>query len=170
MRLWSVFPALMLLSAVAAGADTDQDGVVVGLGFNRLAAQGSGFDTYYSLAEVTLGYRAYAGEGITFTPELRAGVGLNDERLGNDTVSIDGHYGFALRVEAGTGNVYVVLAPSYSRYEGDSTNLPAASEQDWKFGVGFGIGFRIGEATAMEITYEGVDETDIVGVAFRVNF
>lgn len=158
----------MLASFAAAGAE--QEGPVVGLGFNRLAAQGPGFDTYYSLAEVSLGYRAYAGDGITFTPELRAGVGLNDEQLGTETVSVEGHYGFALRVEAGTGRVYMLVAPSYSKYEGDSANLPAASEQDWEFGVGVGVGFRIGESTTMEVTYEAVDETDIVGVAFRRHF
>lgn len=162
---------IVVLAGVGGNAMAEnEDGGVIGFGARQLSAEGAGFDTSFRLLDVALGYRAYASDGITFTPELRIGLGLTDEVVGTETVSVENYYGFGLRTEFGTGALYGFVVPSYTRYEASASgSILSASEQDWEFGVGGGVGFRFaGGTAAFEVSYESVEQTDIVGLAFRL--
>ncbi len=161
-----VVTACALTLGQAAMAET-----VAGVGFARL----SDGDIGLSAIEATIGWKMETASGFAIIPELRLGTGVGDDQIATGAaladVELSSALGFNLRTEWSFENTYVFLQPSYVNYEVEVSALGfTAAADDWEFGVGAGIGYKMTDWTSIEISYEDIGGTSLIGASIRFEF
>ena len=154
--------AILAAAVMAADANAEFTGSV-----GSTYAEVSGADLF--VANATLGYKFPVNEHISIQPEIRGGVGLNEDSVSGVDVEINNTFGFNLRLQAEISNsIYVFAQPSYTRYEVEAEGFGFEfSDKSWEFGGGGGLGFRLNQNFALEAGYERVDDLDTWRAAFR---
>ncbi len=176
--------ALALL-ACSTFASADWVGSVNYSNFDGQAFQGQDVDL--GTVGISVGYRFDITDRFKLLPELRVGFGVNDDStagfVGADSVEfkLDDYVGVALRGEyAVTDDVYVFAVLSNQNigitieeivFEGESlTNVSAPVLSETEFGAGGGVGWQINEHNAVELSYEDLDDTDLITLGYRFKF
>jgi len=124
----------------------------------------------------SIGYRFVINESVSLIPELRGGIGVNDDRFQGVDVELDALFGGVLRLEVDLNETfYVQLSPSYVRYKLDFSAPVAGgtfslSETSNDFGIGGGIGFRANRNFSLEIGYENIDSVDVFMFGARFDY
>jgi opacity protein-like surface antigen len=159
--------ATLLLPVISTAAYAE--GVVGGLGASRVSIDPPDFSAV--LVNGTIGYQFDSSSELSFTPEVRLGYGVSDDRLAGVKVEISHAYGFDIRATLEGDDFYGFLVPSYTKYKVKASAGPAkATASDWEFGIGIGGGYRLTDHIAVEISYEKVSDADVLGAGIRLNF
>lgn len=161
-----VFVISALLMASAASAQ-----VTGSVGYTHLDE-----DVSVGALQGTIGYRLPVMEGVAgsgfFIPELRAGVGINDDTVAGVKVEIDHYYGLAPRFQyEADGGLYGFLQASYVNYSVKGSALGVSvSDSTWEFGAGLGVGMAFSQALGAEVSWERVDSADLFNISMRFGF
>jgi opacity protein-like surface antigen len=135
----------------------------------------------------TVGYRFDVTERFKLLPELRVGFGVNDDsttsliNVDSADLKLDDYVGIAVRGEyLATDNVYLFAVVSNQNIEiaFDSlvvdgqrlSNIAGPSISETEFGVGAGFGWQFNDNNAVELSYEDIDDSDVITVGYRFNF
>jgi opacity protein-like surface antigen len=114
--------------------------------------------------------------GFFLMPELRLGTGVGDDSMnvsGNKVkIEIDSFMALSVRGQYDYRNgAYVYVMPSYANLDiTASFNNQSASEDDWEFGIGAGVGYRINKKVSVEASYESYNDADFLSVGFKYAF
>lgn len=124
----------------------------------------------------TVGYRFPVMEGAGGTgyviPELRLGFGVGDDSFMGGKVEIDNYIGGAARFQYEADNgFYGFLQASMVNYEMKwSYQGFSGSDSDTEFGIGLGGGMYFTDMMGIELSYENVDEADVINISLRLEF
>lgn len=157
--------------------------LVVGAGYTNLSGDDSEFDASWNALVASVGYKASVSESFTIVPELRVGFGIGDDSHTVDNgfgsavevkTEVDNLYGLAARGEFALGNgAYLFAVPSLTKTK---IAISAAGvggtdvTSDWEFGIGAGAGFRFSDFVGIDLSYEVIDEIDVLTVQGRFTF
>jgi len=145
--------------------------VVGGIGYYNFDDEGSDIDL--AIVTATIGYK-FSSENSNFsmTPELRAGAGVKDDTYLGVNVKISQAYGLNVRGQWDFNNAtYFFIAPSYMNFELEaSAGGFKASEDDWQFGGGAGVGFKFSDNGGVELSYEKFNDAEVLGLGVRFGF
>jgi len=155
------------------------------VGYSDLSAEIEVFDitlSDLSLSALMVGI-AYEldtnSERFTLVPEFKLGIGVNDDTaavFGSDVVPADvaiKHYiVLSLRGNyALSDSVYLFAQPVYANLEIEVSNFGESdSDNQWDFGFGVGLGFSSMDNFSLELSYEEIDDSDLLTGAVRYRF
>lgn len=129
-----------------------------------------------AIFDATLGWKFRLNESISIQPEMRGGIGINEENasaLGQDIrAEVNNTFGFNVRLQADLQNdFYLFLQPTYTRTEFKFASAGVKSTpKDWDFGGGGGFGFMLNPNFGLEAGYERLDGDDVWRGAVRFYF
>ncbi|WP_191321822.1 outer membrane beta-barrel protein [Colwellia sp. C1TZA3] len=133
-----------------------------------------------SLENLSLGaiYGAVAYEFVaedsqfSLVPELRLGTGISDDKTGSIKVEVERFMAFSVRGQYNYNNgFYVYVMPSYANLDlKASFRGTSASDDEWEFGFGAGVGKKLNEKISVEASFENHDGTDVITVGFKYAF
>ena len=163
------FITVVLLSAMPFAANAEWVG---GVGYLNLSDSEGGVDISLNAIAASIGYRFESEGDFSFMPELRFGTGVGDDDLFGVSVEIDSILALSVRGQYDyDSGVYLFGAPAYANLDlKASAGGVSASEDDWEFGIGGGIGYMFSDRASGEFLYETYDGTDVIGVAVKVSF
>ena len=121
---------------------------------------------------ITAGYRFDISDNFRLVPELRIGTGFGDDSIApNVDIEIDDYFGAALRGEyVASEDVYLFAVISNQNIGFSVDGVINASDSETEFGYGAGAGWQINEHNAVEISYEDIDDVDLITVGYRFSF
>ncbi|MBD3648838.1 MAG: outer membrane beta-barrel protein [Pseudomonadales bacterium] len=159
---------ILLLSVSFLSVTARAEGPVGAVGYANLS------DDDVSLGAITgsLGYRFDTTyQGFSVTPEVRIGLGINDDTYAGVDVELDSLYGFNVRAEWDLGQTYIFVAPSYTNVEVEASfGGITVSDDEWEFGGGLGFGYRLEQTIGLEVSYEVFDDVDVFSAGVRLDF
>jgi hypothetical protein len=162
--------ALLLMTGLAA-QHSHADGLELGAGVSRLSAEGAGPDVTFGTLHGSVGYKFGSGEGFFLTPEIRFGTGIKEDTVLGVDVDLNHFYGVNLRAGLDSGNTYFFVYPSYTNYKLKASAGPLSVPlYNWELGIGVGTGFNFSEQSAVEFSYEKIDDADALGITLRLRF
>lgn len=127
-----------------------------------------------SLGGITgsLGYKIDSESKFTFIPEIRIGTGVGDDTVYGVDVEMNGFIAFSFKGQYQLNeSVYLFAAPSYANVEIEaSANGYSATEDEWEFGIGAGLGYQFNNSVFGELSYEQFDGTDVFSAGVKFNF
>ena len=87
-------------------------------------------------------------------------------------VEVDNFFAASVRAQYNvTESFGVFLQPSYGRLAVTArAGNVSVSDDEWEFGLGGGVSFKLSDAVALEAFYESFDESDVVSMALRYHF
>ncbi len=143
-----------------------------GVGYVNLSDSEGGDSISLDALVGSLGYKFKSGENFYFMPELRLGTGMGDDDLYGVKVEVESFVALSLRgqyeLESG---LYLYGAPSYANLEVKASGYgESATEDEWEFGLGGGIGYNFSNNMAAELSYEQFDGVDVVSLAVKFDF
>lgn len=123
----------------------------------------------------SLGYEFNTSEKFSLVPELRIGLGIKDDEFDwivDVDVEVERFVSFSVRGQYDFNNTwYAYAAPSYTNLELKASlddYFDSADESEFGFSAGFGI--NLTETTAIEVTFEDFDGTNLVGAGLKFAF
>lgn len=159
--------SLLVLPLAMASSLAHGDGIVAGTALSYLSTGNSSADLSFTTVAGSLGYHLDAGDGLTFTPEVRYGVGIGNDSVFGIDFDLDRFYGFTLRAEFDVGDTYVYFMPTYTNFRFEAA-IPSLSSDEWDFGGGVGAGYRFSQYGAVEVTYERIESGDVFCAGLRL--
>lgn len=159
-----VFAAFAMISLSAAA----ENRVTGSLGYSHFD-----LDMGVELAAIvgTVGYEFDLGEGLSFTPELRLGTGIDESSFFTGRVELGRLFGAATRLTYTTDpGVYVFGTISYVEYEIKARGQFFGDSSSTEFGFGAGLGYDFTDRVGLEFQYENVDSSDVFTGAVRFRF
>lgn len=170
---------------------------VAGAGYANFSADIMGWgDAKLGALIANVGYRLPMSEMLVLVPEVRVGFGLGEDAhsLESTEFDIDGsgqtiraeanfeldtYYALALRAQLElNSSFYAYAVPSFAKVQyafsvWDTFSVgrfSGSSESDWEFGIGAGAGYQFNDFLGAEVSYEVVDEMDMLTVQARFRF
>ena len=125
---------------------------------------------------IILGYQIETDKNVTFTPELRYGFGVGDDKYDQLTVEIDKMLTLGIRAQWEVNDkVFIFIAPAKVKLTARATGSGVQNTgTESGLGIGFGGGMQITNDLSAEINYESYDlngaDFDLLGIAFRKTF
>ena len=162
------FVSLAVLALIPCMANAEW---VVGGGFYNLSDEDGGIDVSLNAIVASVGFRFESGVNFAVMPELRIGTGVGDDTVVGVDVEIDSLLALSVRgqYEFDSG-VYLFGAPAYANLDlKASAGGFSASDDEWEFGIGGGVGYRSNNVSG-ELSYETYDDTDVIGIAVKFWF
>ena len=162
-----------LLALVLAGTSfASQANWQAGVGYVNLSDSEGGDSISLNALVGSLGYKFKTGDNFYLVPELRLGTGVGDDELYGAKIEVESFTALSLRgqydLESG---LYIYGAPSYANLEVKaSAYVESASEDEWEFGLGGGVGYNFSNAMLAELSYEQFDGVDVVSLAVKFDF
>ena len=164
-----LFASLLMTTGVAQAA-----GFSTGVYYTNASVDG-GDTLSLGAASAAVGYSFDFGGDLSLVPEVRFGIGLQDDTitiLGNDiTTEISDMTAVSLRVEYDTNvGVYYFAQPTWLDVGLDVTspNFGTLSASSSEVGFGIGAGLEISQGWSIELGYEAIDDTDFISVGLRL--
>lgn len=166
----------LLLSATTSAQQFDPEQVEASVGYMHLS-NGISLGALYG----TVGYRFEIQQDLYVIPELRIGLGINDDTYrfaGSQTsIELDSVFGFNGRVQYDVNpELYIYGTPSFTRLETSVSSSAQGfgggsySYSDWEFGIGAGAGYQFSDQLSGEVQYESIDSLDVFSFGLRYNF
>ena len=125
---------------------------------------------------IILGYQIETDKNVTFTPELRYGFGVGDDKYGQLTVEIDKMLTLGIRAQWEVNDkIFIFIAPAKVKLTARAAGSGVQNTgTESGLGIGFGGGMQITNDLSAEINYESYDlngaDFDLLGIAFRKTF
>ena len=125
---------------------------------------------------IILGYQIETDKNVTFTPELRYGFGIGDDKYDQLTVEIDKMLTLGIRAQWEVNDkIFIFIAPAKVKLTARATGSGVQNTgTESGLGIGFGGGIQITNDLSAEINYESYDlngaDFDLLGIAFRKTF
>lgn len=161
--------ALTLLSlSLTASANWQMGG-----GFSNLSDNAEGGDVSLNMMYGSVTYKIQkASSNFFFVPELRLGTGISDDSIDNVKVEIKRFVALSFRGQYEYSNgAFVYVMPSYANLKGKvSYNGKSMTDDNWEFGIGGGVGYRLNKKISVEASYENYDDNDLLSVGFKYAF
>lgn len=139
----------------------------------------SGYTSYVdrdNVLDVTLG-AVHAGigyeyqfEGFRVIPELKMGIGVNDDKVGTVEASLD--YFVSLNLRGAyeiSSSSRLFLQPSLNRSKTSASQL-RVSENDWELGLGAGFEFDVSEQSSIEFSFDHYEDKWLYSAGIRYRF
>ena len=163
------FISIVLLSMMPFAANAEWVG---GVGYFNISDSESGISISLDGIAVSLGYNFDREGNFSFMPELRVGTGVGDDDLFGVKIEIESFVAFSIRGQYDfDSGAYLFAAPAYANLDlKGSAGGYSASEDEWEFGVGGGVGYKFSEKTSGELSYETYDGADVIGIAVKFSF
>ncbi len=127
--------------------------------------------------EGSIGYHYELSPNFSLIPELRyaIGIGSDDVRyLGSSSkFKLDGFFAISPRVQYDFDNrFYAFVQPTYSNIRTEVTfdDSTKASGDEWSCGGGVGAGYRFTEVVSGDVSYEWIDNVDVITLGLRFDF
>lgn len=159
--------ALSTLPFAASAAE-----LVAGAGYANMSFGNGEGNLSVGALVANVGSKYPINENITLVPEVRLGFGITDDTVFGVDVELDTYYGVAVRGQYDTGTgFYVYAVPSFVNAKFSfASEFGSGSEAGWELGLGVGAGYQITDLIAADVSYETVDETDILTFQARFQF
>lgn len=160
--------ALTLGFATTVSADWN-----VAAGLTNFSDSDDGIDISLNAITAGVGYEfASSDNQFSFMPELRIGSGTDDDNTGGIKLEIERYVAISVRgIYHASDAIYIYAQPSYANLKIKGTGFgQTASDDEWEFGVGAGVGFNATEQLSFELSYENFDETDVITGGMRYAF
>ena len=125
---------------------------------------------------IILGYQIETDKNATFTPELRYGFGVGDDKYDQLTVEIDKMLTLGIRAQWEVNDkIFIFIAPAKVKLTARAAGSGVQNTgTESGLGIGFGGGMQITNDLSAEINYESYDlngaDFDLLGIAFRKTF
>ena len=125
---------------------------------------------------IILGYQIETDKNVTFTPELRYGFGVGDDKYDQLTVEIDKMLTLGIRAQWEVNDkIFIFFAPAKVKLTARAAGSGVQNTgTESGLGIGFGGGMQITNDLSAEINYESYDlngaDFDLLGIAFRKTF
>lgn len=162
--------ALALTLGFAASANADWN---IAAGYSNLSDSDDGIDISLNAITAGVGYEVeFADSQFSVMPELRIGFGAGDDDMGGFKLEIERYMAISVRgVYHATDAIYIYAQPSYANLEIKASGFgELATDDEWEFGVGAGVGFKATENLGLELSYEVFDGTDVITAGIRYSF
>lgn len=171
-----MFKKTLLATVLAATSFSSLANWNGGISYINISEEAEGLDLSLGVLAGSLGYKYQINNNFEIMPELRLGFGVSDDSVraySTDikvevktftSLSVRGQYSF-------DDNLYVFAAPAYSNLDVEfSAGGNSASEDEWEFGFNAGLGYQITDTSAVELSFEDFDGTDLLSVGIRASF
>ena len=165
-----LFLASLSLAALSAPTLANES---LGVSLSNLSDDGITLQTL----NVHAGYTFYlSNPNFSITPEGRLGLGVGDDQIGGVDVEVDSLMVLSVRANYSINEKVVIFAqPSYAKLRASAqlANNSGAKESldsDWELGAGVGAEYKINPNCSLNLTYENIENTDILSAGFRYNF
>lgn len=161
--------ALLISGGVAA------DGWQVGASFLHLSDD-SDLDIGLSALTLNAGYEFEMTERFSVIPEVRLGVGTNEDDVylgfGRTDVEIDRFTSLGVRLQYSfDNNVYLYAAPIWANVDiSASSGSFSFSDDSSELGGAVGLGYRNAANWSFDAAYEKYDDTDTLQLGLRYHF
>lgn len=149
----------------------------VGGGFGKFSDSSDGSDLSLNMIYGAVSYKIQKdNSNFFFVPELRLGTGISDDSikvLGNKvTTEIKRFVALSVRGQLDYKNgAYIYVMPSYANLDMKArSDDESFSDDEWEFGIGGGVGYRLNKNTSVEAAYETYDGTKLLSVAFKYTY
>lgn len=115
-------------------------------------------------------------DSLSIIPEFRGGVGVKNDTVEGVKIELESVLSAVVRFEVLlTESFYLHVSPSYGRYQAKaSASFAGVSafvrDSSYDFGIGGGLGFRIGPHFSLEAGYENIDGLDVIQIGSRYRF
>ncbi|WP_143870664.1 outer membrane beta-barrel protein [Catenovulum sediminis] len=166
----------VLAIALASASFSSFANWVGGVSYINLSDDDGQMELSLSGIVASLGYKIESDSNFFIMPELRIGTGIGDDTVrffgGDFKVEMNSFTALTVRGQYDLENgAYLFAAPSYANLDVKVSGYgESASEDEWEFGIGGGIGFDVNESTSAEFSYEHYDGTDALSVGIKVDF
>jgi len=163
----------VLLATTTYSFAAPSDHFVGGIGFAQLNDDVLVNEVSLNAVFGSLGYEYKVTNTFTLIPELRVGLGVGDDTVTYNNVSVDVELdefiAFSVKGQLDLSEQFYLFAnPSYGRVGlSASHSNGSASDSSAEFGVGFGAGLQISNSTALELSYEDFNGTDAIGLSLK---
>ncbi|MEM7364555.1 MAG: outer membrane beta-barrel protein [Pseudomonadota bacterium] len=166
--------SLALLALLVPVGTAQASGLSTGVYYTNVSVDG-GDALSLGAGTVALGYSFDFGGDLSLVPEVRFGVGLQDDSitiLGNEiTTEISDMTAVSLRVEWDSNvGVYYFAQPTWldTGLDVTSTTFGTLSASTSEVGFGIGAGLELSQGWSVELGYEAIDGTDFISIGLRL--
>lgn len=145
----------------------------VGGGFGNFSENSDDEDASLNIIYGSVAYKIQNEDSnFFFVPELRLGTGIGDDSISDVKVEVERFFALSVRGQYDYNNgAYVYVVPSYANLKGKASyNGESMSDDDWEFGIGAGVGYRINKKVSVEASFEKYDDLDLLAVGFKYSF
>lgn len=168
---------VLLAASVLGCSFAASAGWQLGGGYSNISSDEGGIDVSLGALYASAGYKYDTShKGLSIVPELRLGVGIGDDdvRIFGRTVNVevDRFVAFSVRAQQTFDNdVYAYVMPTYADLKIEASAFGnSASDSDSEFGYGLGLGYNVSSTSSIELSYEDIDDADIISIGYKVNF
>ncbi|MDR9390348.1 MAG: outer membrane beta-barrel protein [Wenzhouxiangella sp.] len=162
--------ALLLGFALLLSANASAQ-FVSGLGYYHVHQ--SDLDLDVGALAGSVGYQFDLNDAVSIVPELRGGIGLQEDTALGVDVKVDNLIAAAVRVQwAVSDPVYLYTVASYGEYEFkfDGRGISSFNLSGDDSGFGGGLGFNLADEFSIEAGYEDIAGLDIFSASARFRF
>ncbi|WP_133405327.1 outer membrane beta-barrel protein [Parashewanella tropica] len=135
----------------------------------------------YSISgiEGELGYQFILNNGFSLTPNIRIATGISDDKVsyqGTDyDLELERYFMLSLRGSYQFENgIRLFIQPNYVNIDGDAKSVNdrrnVYTDDEWEFGFGGGLGYRISDKVSADIAYDWFDDYRQLTVGFHYHF
>ncbi|WP_181902239.1 outer membrane beta-barrel protein [Thalassotalea euphylliae] len=145
----------------------------IGTGYANLSSDDDGLDVSLSAVYGSVSYyHKIENTQWTVTPELRFGIGLNDDEVFDVDFEIDRFVALSVKGQyQAADNFYLFVMPSYADVKIEASfRGSSASDSESELGYGVGAGFNITEQSLLEFSFEQYDDTDLLTASIHMKF
>lgn len=141
-------------------------------GYSNFSDEVGSQDLSLGTLNLGLGYQFKTSDKGSFTPELRYGFGITDDKLYGVTLEIKRFIALSIRGQYDfDSNWYMYAQPTYANLEIEAkAGNSSASDDSWEFGGGLGLGYEFSGNKSIEVGYEHFDGTDVISASLRFGF
>jgi len=109
---------------------------------------------------------------VSYIPELKIGSGVSNDSASGVDLEVKRLIVLSVRAQYDYGNgAYIYAVPSYANLDIKATfQEVSASDDNWEFGYGAGIGYYITDKSSVEASFETFDETDVITLGVKYSF
>lgn len=150
---------------------------VSGVNYINLSDEGEGSNVSLNGMSASIGYKFSSEDQLYFLPEFRVGTGIGDDTttISSTEVTFEIDHFMVLSVRAqyeSSNSIYFFIAPSYANLEltAEASGYESQSDDDWKFGLGGGLGYRFNNKLSAEFSYDQYDEADVINAGIKYSF
>jgi opacity protein-like surface antigen len=165
-----------LLAAMSGAASANWE---IGVSYAQLKGEVASRDITLGAIVGHLGYHKQLSESVTLVPRVRFGVGISDDTwraivpgASDVDISLDRFLSLDAKFQfQASENVYLYVMPAYANAKLSASALgSSASDDNWEFGGGVGVGYSFSPKISVEASYEKFDGTDVLSIGFASRF
>lgn len=164
----AILAAAILGTSLSASANWE-----LGVGYGNISDSEDGVDLSLGGLMVSAGYQYNVSDSVTLTPQVRYGIGIQDDEISGIDIELDNFYALSLKASTSLGEkAYAYVVPSYGKLEltGSAGGYSISADSDWEFGFGAGVGYSLSENASIEVSYESFDGSDVIGLGAQFTF